>query len=209
MTSTRFSVEKLMLAALVALVFIVMMSLSHAVYGQTASADLTWTHPTQRVDGTALALTEIRETQLDWAKCTASNTFPITVEGTRAVPAPATTASITGLTYGTWCFRARSADTDGRVSDNSGTVWKRYLAPPRPPVITTVGGLVWEMKWNNKEGAYLAKVVGTIDAGAPCYGLAPALGFDLFPVDRADVDLSRNVGQGATLVAQCNISDAG
>ena len=39
---------------------------------------------------------------------------------------------VANLAYGTWCFRARSVDTGGLTSDNSGTVWKQFIAPPKP-----------------------------------------------------------------------------
>lgn len=184
--------------------FLATLFLTVGAYANTA--DITWTHPTQRVDGTALPITEIKETQIDWAKCAVNNTFPTTVEGTRAVPAPATTTSIGPLTYGTWCFRARTIDTAGRVSDNTGPVWKQYLAPPKPPVITTVAGLVWELKLHPVDGPYLARVVGTVEAGKQCQGLAPQIGFDIFAVNRSDVTLNKGVRPSGTLVAQCVIA---
>ena len=171
-----------------------------------AEATLNWTHPSQRVDNTPIAITEIRETQIDWAKCAAGNTFPTSVDGTKAVPAPGTQTTITGLSYGTWCFRARSVDTGGLVSDNSGTVWKQYIAPPKPPVITTVGGLVWEMRTHPVDGPYLARVAGTIVPGKACQGLAPQTGFDLFTVSAQDADLNRKPNPNSTLVAQCHIA---
>lgn len=184
--------------------FLSTLMLTVAAYANTA--DVSWTHPTQRTDNTALAIADIKETQVDWAKCTASNTFPTSVDGTKVVPAPAATTSIGPLAYGTWCFRARTVDTAGRVSDNSGTAWKQYVAPPKPPVITTVAGLVWEMKLHPSDGPYLARVVGTVVAGKPCLGLAPQLGFDLFAVDRKDVTLNKGVRPSGTLVAQCDIA---
>lgn len=205
-TRTEGLINGLMAAAAVFLIFFVMAMLSNA---NGATAELTWTHPTQRVDNTPITLAEIKETQIDWAKCGVGNVFPVTVEGTKAVPAPGTVTQVANLAYGTWCFRARSVDTGNLVSDNSGTVWRQFVAPPKPPVITTVGGVAWEMKWNGKDGAYLAKVVGTVAPGAACYGLAPALGFNIFPVDRTAVEFDRNVGPNAVIVAECNISDAG
>lgn len=168
-----------------------------------ADATLTWQHPTQREDNSALALSEIRETQIDWGRCATGNTFPATPAGTKAVPAPATTTVVTGLDYGTWCFRARSVDTAGLVSNNSGTVWKQYIAPPKPPVITTVAGLVWELRLHPVDGPYLARVIGTVDAGKPCLGLAPQYGDDIFAINAADANLTRKPNPNAMVVAQC------
>jgi hypothetical protein len=183
--------------------FLSTLLLTVVAYANTAT--VTWTHPTQRVDSTPLALADIKETQVDWAKCTASNTFPTTVDGTKAVAAPATTTSIGPLAYGTWCFRARTADLAGRVSGNSNVVWKQYVAPPNPPVITTVAGLVWELKLHPVDGPYLARVVGTVAAGKPCLGLTPQIGFDLFAVGRESVVLDKRARPSGMLVAQCAI----
>lgn len=133
-----------------------------------ADANLSWTHPTQRVDGTALPLSAIKETQIDWGACAAGNTFPATPAGTKAVPAPATTTTVTGLAYGTWCFRARTADTNNLVSDNAGTVWKQYVAPPQPPVLTVVNIVAYETKRDNRGLVRLGRHVGTVPLGTAC-----------------------------------------
>lgn len=133
-----------------------------------ADATLNWTHPTQRVDNTPITLAEIRETQIDWAKCATGNTFPASPLGTKAVPAPATSTVVTGLDYGTWCFRARSVDTAGEMSLNSGTVWKQYLAPPKPPVLSAVITVAYEIKSHPLEGQVLGRAVGTVALGTEC-----------------------------------------
>ena len=173
---------------------------------KAADATLTWTNPTQRVDGTALPIAELREVQIDYAKCLAGNVFPGTVDGTRAFASPATTGVIPALAYGMWCFRARVVDTGGLASANTGTVFKQYVAPPNPPTLLTVAGLVWELKTHPIDGPYLARVVGTVDAGKPCYGLAPQIGFDLFAVNRKDVRLANGANPKSMLVAQCTIT---
>lgn len=134
-----------------------------------ADATLTWQHPTQREDNSALPLSEIRETQIDWGRCATGNTFPATPAGTKAVPAPATTTVVTGLDYGTWCFRARSVDTAGLVSNNSGTVWKQYVAPPKPPVLSSTITVAYELNGVKNDGTILlGRAVGTIELGTPC-----------------------------------------
>lgn len=190
---------RLVAALMLALVLWVAVSLD----AKAADATLTWTNPTQRENGDPLPIAELKEIQIDYGKCLAGNIFPSVPDGTKAFAAPATTGVITGLAYGTWCFRARAVDTASQASVNTGTVWKQYLAPPKPPTILTVASLVWEMKIHPVDGPYLARVVGHVDAGKPCLGLAPQYGFDLFAVDRADVTLERGVKQDSTLVAQC------
>lgn len=192
----------LLALALVSFAGIAMVRCAHA-----ADATLTWTNATQREDGTALAAGEIKETQIDYAKCTAgTNNFPPTRDGMTAFAWPAVTGKVLALPYGKWCFRARHIDSTGLSSADSGTVWAVYLAPPKPPTLLTVASLVWEMKTHPVDGPYLSRVVGTIAAGKPCHGLAPQTGFDLFAVDRADVDLTKRPKADAMLVAQCEIT---
>lgn len=170
-----------------------------------ATATLEWVNPTQREDGTALAAGELKEVQIDYAKCTAgTNNFPPTREGMVAFPFPAVTGQITGLAYGKWCFRARAVDSAGVPSVDTATVWAQYLAPPKPPTLVTVKSLVWDYRL--KGGVEELRVVGTIEAGKACSGLAPVTGHDLFTVSRKDVKLDRGVKKDATLIAQCEIA---
>lgn len=172
---------------------------------QAATATMTWENPTQREDGTPLASGELKEVQIDYAKCVAgTNTFPATRDGFVAFPFPAVTGQIPNLGYGKWCFRARAIDSSGVASVDTGTVWATYLAPPKPPTLLTVKGLVWDYRL--KGGVEELRLVGTIEAGKPCAGLAPITGHDLFTVSRADVKLDRGVKRDATLIAQCQIS---
>ena len=150
------------------LVFFVLAAMLPFGSASAADATLTWTHPTQRTDNTALPLAEIKETQIDWAVCATGNTFPATPLGTKAVPAPANTTVVTGLTYGTWCFRARTADLTGEVSINTGTVWKQYLAPPKPPVLNSTITMVYEIASHPVDGVRLARQVGTVELGTAC-----------------------------------------
>lgn len=133
-----------------------------------ADAQLSWTHPTQREDGTALPLAEIKETQIDWAACAAGNVFPPTPAGTKAVAAPATSTTVTGLTYGTWCFRARTVDTANLVSNNTGTVWRQYVAPPKPPVLTVTNIVAYEINLTPSGLVKLGRDVGRVPLGTPC-----------------------------------------
>lgn len=167
-----------------------------------ADATLTWTHPTQRVDGTSLPLASIKETQIDWAPCATGNTFPTTATGTKAVPAPATTTTVTGLVYGTWCFRARTVDVGNLVSDNTGTVWKQYLAPPNPPVLTVVNIVAYEVL-QNPNGIRLGRNVGTVKLGTQCVAGEVLPGF--YEVTLDQVTLTK-MPKSAIVVAQCAAS---
>jgi hypothetical protein len=170
-----------------------------------ATATITWQNATQRVDGTVIAAGELTETLVEYGKCVAGNAFPPTADGTKSVAFPGATVDITGLTYGTWCFRARHKDSTGLFSDYAGPVWKAYVAPPKPPTILTVQGIVWEMRLHPVDGPYLARVIGTVEAGKACRGLAPAIGFDIFTIDPNDAKLDRKLNPNGTAVAQCAI----
>ena len=130
-------------------------------------ATLNWTHPTQRENNVALALAEIRETQVDWGLCSGTS-FPATPAGTKAVPAPATTTVITGLAYGTWCFRARTVDTGGLTSVNTSVVSKVILAPPKPPVLSSTVTVAYELLPDKWDGVRLGREIGTIPLGSAC-----------------------------------------
>lgn len=171
-----------------------------------ATADITWTNATQRVDGTPIANGELVETQIEYGKCVNGNEFPPTIDGTQTTPWPGTQALIEGLSYGTWCFRARHKDSEGLHSDYAGPVWAKYVAPPKPPTLLTVQGIAWEMRFHPVNGPYLSRVIGTVPAGKPCLGLAPVYGHDIFPINPSDADLNRKPNPNATVVAQCEIS---
>jgi hypothetical protein len=134
----------------------------------SADATVSWAHPTQRTDNTALPLAEIRETDVEWGLCAAGGVFPATPAGMKVVPAPAATTVITGLGYGLWCFRARTTDITGAESVNSLTVNKQYLAPPKPPVLSATITVVYEIASHPVDGIRLAREVGTIPMGAEC-----------------------------------------
>jgi hypothetical protein len=172
-----------------------------------ATATVTWQNATQYTDNTPIPVGGIKETRIEYAKCTVSNntaTWPATIDGFKTVPFPGTEVAIDGLVYGMWCFRAAHVTPDGVFSEYAGPVWKQYLAPPKPPTLITVKSLVWDYRLKN--GTEELRVVGTIEAGKPCSGLAPVTGFDLFTVNRADVRLERGVKKDATLIAQCEIT---
>jgi hypothetical protein len=174
-----------------------------------ADATVSWTNPTQNTDGTAIPAAgagSLTGTRVEWGTCS-GGLFGVKA-GETVVPAPAASGVLPGFSPGTTvCFRAFARNTFGVESLESNTTAKTFPAPtPKPPVIVTVSGLVWELKTHPVNGPYLARVVGIIVAGKPCNGLAPQYAENLFAVNHADVTFSRNVPAGATLVAQCGVS---
>lgn len=96
---------------------------------QTTTDTLTWTHPTARVDGTAMPLSEIRETVIAWGPSGGPYTG-----GSVTVAAPATTTTIPRpSTPGTRCYVAMTTDTGNRSSAFTNEVCKTILGNPNPP----------------------------------------------------------------------------
>lgn len=160
------------------------------------NAVVTWTHPTQRTDGSALPLAEIKATRIAYGKCPATD---IVVE----VAAPTATWSSPPLAYGEWCFRAATIDTLDMVSDFTLPVTKRIVAPPKPPVIVTVSTVVWEYKWHPVDGPMLGREVGTIPLGTACVGLDAQVPPAYFLVPRDAVTLTKR--PKGDLIARCNV----
>jgi hypothetical protein len=174
-----------------------------------ADATVNWTHPTQRTDNTPLAIGEIQSTEVQWIKCAAGNTWPASgTPASRAVAAPGTTTTITGLDYGTWCFRARTVPVLNPTTDQSdwtGTVWAQYLAPPKPPVLQAVSKIAYEAKIHPTQGLVAGRAVGTVELGTTCYADEngqPYAGADLYRVTLANVQLTKTP-RSELLLAQC------
>ena len=86
--------------------------------------DITWTAPTQRVDGTALTAAEIAGYQLAWSVKGVSQ--PV-----KTIP-PGTAYTLdTGALYGKTCVTLATIDTDGLLSDPTPSVCRN--AKPNPP----------------------------------------------------------------------------
>jgi hypothetical protein len=95
---------------------------------------LTWVHPTQREDGTALALSEIDATLINWGPSGGPYT-----QGSQTVNAPATTASVPRPNVaGNRCYIAFTRDTQARISAPTAQVCLAVVAPPKSPTGFTV-----------------------------------------------------------------------
>ena len=104
------------------------------------TATLTWTHPTQFTDGSALALVDIKVTTI---RCSA-----VVIDGARGpctiapVSAPAPTATAQGnfefdARGGQVCWQAQTVLINGLVSEWSNEVCKTIPAKkPNAPVLT-------------------------------------------------------------------------
>jgi hypothetical protein len=103
----------------------------HDAQSQSTTQDvLTWTHPTQYVDGTALPANLIAKTVIVWGN-TPGGPWPNTVD----VPAPATTLTVQrgANPYGTRCYKAATVLTTGAQSSYSVEGCKTVAQPSKAP----------------------------------------------------------------------------
>ena len=166
-----------------------------------ASVTVTWTHPTQNTDGTALALANIASTRVEHGTC--SGTAFGTKAGEAVVPAPATTTTF-DLGPGTHCFRAYTktvAAVGGLESSPSGVASKVVpFPPPNPPVITVVNIVAYEVQTHPMWGNRLGRNVGTVPLGTECVPGEIVDGYYEVPLDQ--VDLYR-MPKSPIVVAKC------
>lgn len=84
----------------------------------TATALISWTAPSTRSDGTSLALSEINSYLIKYGSSSSN------LDQSVSVPGDATSATIEGLTTGTWYFTVQTEDTAGLLSPPSDQVTK-------------------------------------------------------------------------------------
>lgn len=168
---------------------------------RAGDAVLTWTLATQDTDGKAIPAsgpTSLASTRVEWGTCNGS-AFGTAV-GQQTVPTPATTYTVTGLTAGTWCFRAYSRTVAGLESAPTNVVTKTILqSPPQPPGNLTVAALV-VYQFIGTDDAVALLPVGTVPAGTACDPLQSVNG--RYAVPRAAVTWYGNV-KPRVVFAQC------
>lgn len=85
------------------------------------TATVSWNHPTTRIDGVAIALTDIKETVVTWRRTSAGpNVGQVTVAG------PAATIQVPGLVCGDFVFFAQT------MLKTAGATISAESAPPAP-----------------------------------------------------------------------------
>lgn len=114
-------------ALAIVLVFAVAASIAKAA-GQ--SATITWIHPTAYIDGTPLAVTDIKETIITWRR-----PGNAAVVGSVHVTGPATTTVVTGLVCGSFNFTAATVLTSNASSaETSPALYATgVVCAPNPP----------------------------------------------------------------------------
>lgn len=187
---------------------IVVVLLLLEVGGVALAADLavTWAHPTQNTDGSAIPATgdgALTGTRVEWGSCSGS-AFG-TKAGELLVPHPTASASVAGLAPGTWCVRAFARNNYGQESASSAVVAKAIAAPvPKAPTLVVVNVVAYEILPHPIEGTRLGRSIGTVPLGTGC-GDEPVVGLDYHEVLREAVTLTRTP-KSAVLVAKCEVT---
>lgn len=129
-------------------------------------ATVTWTNPTTRTDGSALAASQIGSTKIEWGTCQGSS-FGAAAWSASAVGA-ATSLVVQNLPAGTCCFRAATIDTSDLQSAWSAVASKVVpIAPPNPPTLVTIATYAYEFRPRVLGGFKLVRVAD-VQMGIPC-----------------------------------------
>lgn len=171
--------------------------------------NLSWSHPTQYTDGSALDLLDIDATEITCSSFTptggTSQACPVTT--TERVPAPDSSGYFdVGVVAqgGTYCFKARTVMITGQVSAYSTAACKAVQPKvPNPPVFKTIETVAYLLKYNRK-GQPVMKVAGTVPLWITCGQLALVQSEKTYHTIPADqVDLKRRRYARHQLVAAC------
>ena len=200
----EFNFIKAMLLS-TAITVLLLCGLVYAV-AHASSATVSWTHPTQYTDGSALPLSGIASTRVEYGSCV--GTAFGTKTGEVVVVAPAVTTTVTGLTPSTWCFRAYTKTTaaaGGLESGPSGVASKVIPFPaPNPPVLSTVITVVYDIQ-QRRYGWMVARRVGTVPLGVECNPEQVVLNRGYYEVPLDKVDLTR-MPRSIIVVSKCEAS---
>jgi hypothetical protein len=169
-------------------------------------ATLTWTAPTQCVDGTPISncpLTgyTIHYGTIPGADVTACTAAIATTVKNFNFPA-STSTPVLGLTPGNYCFAMKAVSASGS-SVLSNFVLKTVVNPlPNPPVLSTVETTAMSVKADWERLAFVPSLpVGSIALGTPC-DASKSLGGGYYAVDRTLVQWS-GANRPANVVAKC------
>jgi chitodextrinase len=185
---------------------VVLMLLAFAAHASTAS--VSWTHPTQNTDGTAIPASgtgALASSRVEFGSCGGGGTFG-TAAGQVTVNAPATSTTITGLAPATtYCFRVFARNTFGNESEASNVASKTTPTPtPNPPVLSATITVAYSTMQRARR-THIRQVVGTVEIGAPCVdNLIRTPQGDFYEIDRAYVELTSN--PKSTIVTKCEWS---
>lgn len=154
--------------------------------------------PTTNTDGSAIPASgpgSLTQHRVEYGSCVGA-AFGTKV-GEVIAPAPATSATITGLAPALWCARVFAKNTYGNESVASAVATKTIVAPtPNAPVVTTM-----TVAWAVRRNGTLDRV-GRIDLGVQCGELVVAPNY--YSVPKSAVRLYERL-RDRPLVARCGV----
>ncbi|MEK9809187.1 MAG: hypothetical protein VW362_01990 [Candidatus Nanopelagicales bacterium] len=173
-----------------------------------ASATLTWTMPTQNVDGSSIPASgdgALAQSRVEYGPCGSSGGLA-SVENSVTVPAPSTSTVINSFVGGeTVCFRVRVKNNLGVESEPSNVVSKTFDAPkPRPPVLLSAVTVAYDVTLDRRNNLKLGRQVGTLALGTPCGDPYPTNKGMYFGVDLAAVTFTRQP-RSSIVVTRCEL----
>lgn len=147
------------------------------------SASINWVLPTTNTDGSAITATgptSLTKTTVLYGICATGNSLPATPTA-QDVATPATSATISNLAAGTWCFALTVTNASGMTSDPTPVATKTILPPkPMPPTsMQLADNTIYQLIGTKDKLAFLP--VGTVPAATPCDASQPAGGYYLVP----------------------------
>jgi hypothetical protein len=169
------------------------------------AANLTgsFTLPTTYVDGTPLALADIRHIHIETGTCTSAGVFAVREAEVDVAPPATTYALVSPRSWGNFCVRARTVTQLGSLSVYVGvSVIKQEPNPSPPTLATPTVAAVFELIPDRWDGVRLGRNVGWVDAGTLCKDNAPLEGW-YEVADNNDVNYSKTNPKSAVLVTQC------
>ncbi len=202
--TTKF---RLFLAAL-ALLSLVGLCVHRASFAATVNG--TVATPTKYVDGTDLAVANIKHMQVEIGTCASLSPAVFgTKEGEQLV-IPTTSSSAWSVTvprpFGDFCARSRTVTQLGTISDYTGAVFITKVEPkPNPPVLVVVNVVAYELNLT-PNGVKLGRAVGTVSLGTECSQAAYSTNWGIYHVVSRDAVTLSKPPKSAEIVAQCAVA---
>lgn len=162
-------------------------------------AVLTWTAPTQNVDGTAIPATgpgSLAGFRIYYRPSTSSTDTLIVVSDPLA-----TTYTITGLVSGTWNFQMTAYNAENVESDKSNAVSKTILEAPLPPSmqLVTVDTSVYNVV--KKTNGFALIRMGSVPLNTPCDPMQSVNGHNAVPTSAVTWS---GTARSIVVVAKCS-----
>jgi len=172
-------------------VLVLAAALLWSVVASGGQAVVTWTPPTKLSDGTPTPASGPGSTtgyRLEYilAPAATCSPWPSGTATSKPEPASATTDTITGLSFGTWCFRAYTENVSGE-SVATNVAPKTFAVPlPGPPgdgTITVAATTVYDIV--KQKDRLVMLPVGTVPADTKCDVTQSVNGYYAVPSDAA------------------------